>query len=1120
MSELDALLARAQDPGAFVQRRHFTLSRDKALEKMRKFSLRHPGQYALEVVQAAVFMGARWMFVDATEEAVTLGWIGGGAISHVEMDGLFDYLFASESVAETRHLRQIAVAVNVLLQRKPSLLRIESGDANGSARLDLNPDGTGTVGIPEMDMDGTYVRVEFTTPIWRKAFRMFRGYRAPDAVELIETECMYSPTSIFVNGMGPYGWDPYQPLTSLSVHRQKTFRTPERNGWIGVSDLEDRVTLVIGGVRISRRSIPELGPNICGVIRDDTLVKTADMSDVVDDVRWQRLLHFLRPLAIELHGSDDLVLELEPLLDDEEEVVADVDEPIELPSIEDGLMVIGMANPLRIPDLIAWAVDNPQAYWVSAEDLREVELELDPVRFPARVFVLDAARVQTISQEVPGLQLRRLVADDVSFVAEQLQKGVQIRSLDVERPEGVLSLRLHLDGRMPGWSESRTGVPALVAVGGKTLATHTLRFDAPNVSVVYQCLRLDEEARDTLWDDIANLVFDHIWRLVLPEEGDEAAGEPERALARAILSEALELLPEPDDPDHCHTRLVRSWPATAERLLHAPLTANGLTVAGLIATLGTKEVVQAGDPEDVPALAPLTERLGVGHVSHPDLDGLALVELRWDGGTWRLGDAPQPGPKTLALVRVAPTFHPTPPDGFTAGPSPHAILLAASREGLEDAVPWGEGWASLARVLETSAAEEAEDPSLWAGSAMRRDDLLRLARLALHPHGAKTRFRASDGTRIPFSDVFAGRVQLAYRAGPEVFESQTVLVTADEATALRTLGATVNWRFDDAPSVWTQTPDSDAEWLVRHEVSGVAGHGWLGLRMPYDPTASVFVRRGWRTRVASELDRGLRCHGWIHARGEHGHDGLSELQDAAIGLLEALADALERGFDGPDADARTAAAQRYAADFAWMGRRPDTPTPMHLATRLARTVEVPLPGSTDPWGHLQLWWDSTPELRPPFPFEVHGFFGQPVALDADPHNPGSDGSEAGEGSSGAAYTGGSGGRTSRSAEAEAVLMHAVRRMDLGTEVSMHLAGDSHQVRAWGQATLHVELGMRDVVVASAMAGDRSALARLMLRVARAIHSREAANGRVRDFPAMQAAVFDSLAHLERAWSEA
>ncbi|MCO4771856.1 MAG: hypothetical protein KDA24_17625 [Deltaproteobacteria bacterium] len=47
MSEVQALLERSRAPGSFVERRRFTLSRDKAVEKLREFALRDPAQYVL-----------------------------------------------------------------------------------------------------------------------------------------------------------------------------------------------------------------------------------------------------------------------------------------------------------------------------------------------------------------------------------------------------------------------------------------------------------------------------------------------------------------------------------------------------------------------------------------------------------------------------------------------------------------------------------------------------------------------------------------------------------------------------------------------------------------------------------------------------------------------------------------------------------------------------------------------------------------------------------------------------------------------------------------------------------------------------------------------------------------
>ena len=73
MSQLDELIARSRAPGAFVERKRFTLSRAKAIEKQREYALRHPQQYILELVQAAVLAGATYIALDVSEIVETAG---------------------------------------------------------------------------------------------------------------------------------------------------------------------------------------------------------------------------------------------------------------------------------------------------------------------------------------------------------------------------------------------------------------------------------------------------------------------------------------------------------------------------------------------------------------------------------------------------------------------------------------------------------------------------------------------------------------------------------------------------------------------------------------------------------------------------------------------------------------------------------------------------------------------------------------------------------------------------------------------------------------------------------------------------------------------------------------
>ena len=119
MSQLDDLIARSRAPGHFVERRRFTLSRDKAIEKQREFALRHPKQYIPELIQAAVFCGATYIAIDARPHSVLVAWVGGRRIEDKELENLLDYLFADRGDERYRHLVQLAVGVNAILQRKP-----------------------------------------------------------------------------------------------------------------------------------------------------------------------------------------------------------------------------------------------------------------------------------------------------------------------------------------------------------------------------------------------------------------------------------------------------------------------------------------------------------------------------------------------------------------------------------------------------------------------------------------------------------------------------------------------------------------------------------------------------------------------------------------------------------------------------------------------------------------------------------------------------------------------------------------------------------------------------------------------------------------------------------------
>ncbi|MCA9567474.1 MAG: hypothetical protein KC656_06510 [Myxococcales bacterium] len=821
--DLDAILARSRNPGQFVERQTFTLSRSKALEKMRDFTLRTPHQFALELVQAGVFAGANWIFVDADKHATTVGWIGGRSLQRRELDRLLDYLFVAEGPNPDRHLRQIAVAVNVLMRRNPQLLRVESGDRDGCVRLDLDGKGDGVLGVPEDPMMGTYLHVRFSTP-W-----FFETKTRSIAAELVETDCIYSPVPLFVNGTGPHGWDRRTPLSNPMSSQEVSFRGDGRDGWVGFPanayrGYRPEIRIVVGGAIVSRRTIPELGEGVEGVIRDDQLAKTADMSDVVADERWLRMLHHVQPLVAERLTGD--LPELDPLPTGEPEPEGEVTpvHPVFPKAV--GLTVLGIEEPLPWTSLPGLR-DEP-IYWTTPEDGAALAGVLTPETFPGRVVVAREEDLPALAAAV-GRRAFRVEPHEAEFVREQVLKGVEVREVAVSTDLGLLRLRLHVAGPMPGWRLQAAGLPTLIVFpDGRRTCVHA-HLDLPRMSAV---LELDETPEHELSGLIAAALEREIWRSALE------AADPD--LTRALLAQAVFL--QPDGTGGHSVCLPSTWPPEADALLDLPVVPDGPSARQALATLGTHDVVDAGPHRR--ELLELLSPFGGGHVAGPIVP---LVVMRWEEASgWRQERGAVPSDASALLFLVDGFGAPDADAGWESAPTPHPLIVARARPGL--AVPWADGLDRLGWILE-GAVEDHLPPG--------QSDCVRLARLVLRPDHA--RFTTADGVAVPVGALRDGRMRVCLRGGPGAPDASTVLLTADEVAVL---GGDLRWRLDDPPALWTPEPDLEG-WLVTANVVEDGVLGWLGLRFPYDPTGGVLLQRGLQTRVVSDVELAPRFHGWV-----------------------------------------------------------------------------------------------------------------------------------------------------------------------------------------------------------------------------------------------------------------
>lgn len=308
MSEVASLIERSRAPGRLVERRRFTLSREKAIEKMREFSLRSPQTWILELVQAAVFAGARWIAIDISSERVFFAWIGGRHPQPADLERIFDFLFLDRADPATRHVVQLAIGLNALLQSRPRRIFVESGDgsAAGTVRLELGRDGQGQIGRPESPLQGTWLSVEHRSS-WGPRFEQTENL--PE-VQLVETACVWCPVPILLNYRAPFGYRGQKEIVLHGRTASRSFEVDGRRGALAlpanVSEQKEGIAIVVGGVIVCRRKLPQLGvvnvggqpQALTGVIADDRLRKTADQGDIVEDERFVEMLHAVQPEAV------------------------------------------------------------------------------------------------------------------------------------------------------------------------------------------------------------------------------------------------------------------------------------------------------------------------------------------------------------------------------------------------------------------------------------------------------------------------------------------------------------------------------------------------------------------------------------------------------------------------------------------------------------------------------------------------------------------------------------------------------------------------------------------------------------------------------------------------------
>lgn len=1012
MSQLDDLLARSRSPGSFVERRKFTLSREKAIEKQREFALRHPNQYVLELVQAAVFSGATYLAIDAQSTRLLVAWVGGRPFQQRDLANLLDYLFADRTDPTTRHLVQLAVGVNALLQRRPHTLRIETGDGKSSVRVDLDEQGTGSLGQVTDPIAGTYLYAEFGGS-WFKRF--LGGSEVPEQ-DLVEKRCLYTPVPILLNGRAPFGYRGTRHIEVFGAREQVHFDEDGRRGVIAMHH-DQKVTgyrMVVGGVWISTMALPELasGP-LVGVVCDDGLRKTADHGDIVQDWRLAKMMHAVQPHATSLMRRFQPRYEPPalPRVDEPKPTVAGVVAPVgpAAEPLRDPILALPPRAPTTLDALRAQVGLRPEAplFWCAPDAAGELGRHADPHRFPFPLLILTPGQAVTLEQQLPRVPIHRVASRaDVDFVRRASERRARVRTHRFAHRGAEVELVLHLEGDLPAWG-SPGGVPWCVVDGDTTRAAGDVRGVRVTVTTEHEeapppplaaplelpatSVTIRSAAASAIPDDaLVERILAEAWRLALPD-----AGEPHRPLLAALLGQIAvpRLLTTGRGSGLSlpmqHPDALRSAP------LARKVDGTALTLAELATLQGTDGVVELADAVELRGLHALEQRFGFGHLLHPELAGrpawaVGFAGTRW---SWLANEKAWRAPLTQVIF-VGSTFRPRLGDQeWHTVAHPHPVVVHAVRHGADPdqaEAGWDLLFHQLLRLETTDAWDRDPHPHGLSGARARGLGRLALYHLAARRHDTVPLLLPTDGgARRSLAEVRRDpRARVVARHGVQISEPRTFPMSTDERRAIEADGPPLALRYDDPPELWSSLLQDDTGWLIRHQVRDGGITGWLGLRHPYDPTTGLLVRATGRLVGIPDLDRRIPCHGLLWPDGEARvptRDQEQILQLAGLGLYQTLVALLDTERD-PD---RLATARGYAAAFvlrsaAEGGRSSAT------ARDLARRVEV-RDASGTPWGTLETWLATPRDDRPTLPAGLQALVPDvvdPLVAPVEPEAPG------------------------------------------------------------------------------------------------------------------------------------
>ncbi len=297
MSSIDEVIRRSREVGKFSERKEFSIAKARAIQKLRKFALKTPSHYILELIQAAVANRATYLNIDVDLDTTRIAWTGGG-FALKELQQIFDYIFSDHQETENAAIQQLAIGINALLVFEPQRIIIESGQGTiaTSTRIEIDPTSMQiTSGRPDEPLNGTYILAEDKN-----------GMKGRE-VELISERCLALFIPIIVNDVFLAGYSSIRSPRLLGVKKSVQFDEGDFYGSIALSLGENTGNFLVLTHGVWIQTVKhELGlpQTFGGIIGFDSLNKTVDRASIVEDEKWREMWARVSLIARELVSTE------------------------------------------------------------------------------------------------------------------------------------------------------------------------------------------------------------------------------------------------------------------------------------------------------------------------------------------------------------------------------------------------------------------------------------------------------------------------------------------------------------------------------------------------------------------------------------------------------------------------------------------------------------------------------------------------------------------------------------------------------------------------------------------------------------------------------------------------